>query len=386
MRVDGLPGVRTCVTAVRPGMRVEREHAWPSARLDVLRASELFSPLLPPGFYYRWFRRSPRLWGAFERGLAHVAGQGDLPSGAGLERLERARCQRREGPDVLVVGGGVAGLSAALAAAGAGADVLLVEQDERLGGRLAGAGVVADDLVAQVTAEGRIEVLTDAEAIGWYEEGAVAIDRRPDLLLLAPRAVVLATGAYDLGLPFAGWDLPGVMLAEGARRLLLRHGVKPGSRAVVITTDDAGHEAAGTLAAGGVEVACIADCRSPQATRPAPNGFAAEAAIPVIWGAAGARAHGFDRVRALTLLIGGPRAAGRQRYDCDLVCVSAGVRPADDLALQAASRGSLVLAQNLEADVPGLWLAGLASGSRSADAACEQGGAAGAAAARSARG
>ena len=67
MRVDGLPGVRTCVTPVREGMTVAREHAWPGARGDALRVAEALSPLMPPGFYYRWFRRSPRLWGAFER-------------------------------------------------------------------------------------------------------------------------------------------------------------------------------------------------------------------------------------------------------------------------------------------------------------------------------
>ena len=78
MRVDGLPGVLTCVTPVRAGMKVEREHAWPAADFDVLRAADALSPLMPPGFYYRRFRRSPRLFAAFERGLAHVAGQGQL--------------------------------------------------------------------------------------------------------------------------------------------------------------------------------------------------------------------------------------------------------------------------------------------------------------------
>ena len=72
MRVDGLPGVRTCVTQVRDGMRVEREHAWPSADFDLLRAAELAGPALHAGAYYRWFRRSPRLWVWAERALAGV--------------------------------------------------------------------------------------------------------------------------------------------------------------------------------------------------------------------------------------------------------------------------------------------------------------------------
>lgn len=395
MRVDGLPGVRTCVTAVRAGMTVEREHAWPGADLDLLRAADLLSPLMPPGFYYRWFRRSPLLWGAFERGLASVAGQGRMPSRQAVDRLAAARCERRAGPAVLVVGGGVAGLSAALAAAEAGAGVLLVEQDDRLGGRLADAGETdtaarAADIAAQVETHEGIDALTGAETIGWYEEAVVAIDRRPDLLLVTPAAVVLATGGYDLGLPFSGWDLPGVMLASGARRLLHRHGVMPGSRVVVLTTDDAGHHLARQLDAAGVQVACVADCRPPQAIRQGLRDEAAAMGVPLVAGALGARAHGSNGVTALALRHGANDGAGDRalRFDCDLVCISAGVRPADDLAYQATSRGSLVLSPTEASDRAsdeGPWLAGLVAGARSADAAIAQGRAAGSAAARHAR-
>ncbi|MEE4275044.1 MAG: 2Fe-2S iron-sulfur cluster-binding protein, partial [Thermoleophilia bacterium] len=264
MRVDGLPGVRTCVTPVRAGMTVEREHAWPTADRDVLRVADALSTLMPPGFYYRRFRRSPRLWGVFERGLARVAGQGEMPSPAAVERLRAARCIRRV-VDVLVVGGGAAGMSAALAAAGAGAQVLLVHRGDRLGGGLADdvpAGpTTAVDLAERAANEARLEILTGADAFAWYEEGTVAVDRRPDLLLVDPAAVVLATGGYDTGLPFPGWDLPGVMTATAARRLMSRSGVLPGSRAVILTRDDHAYRLAVQFVAGGGELACVADFR-----------------------------------------------------------------------------------------------------------------------------
>jgi len=390
MRVDGLPGVRTCVTPVRAGMTVEREHAWPSPSVDVLRVAEMLSPLTPPGFFYRWFRRSPRLFGVFERGLASIAGQGCLPDQEAIDRLAGARCERRANVDVLVVGGGVAGLSAALAAAEAGAGVLLVEQDDRLGGRLANepGGRPASELAARALARHRIEVLTNAEAIGWYEEGVVAIDRRPDLLLVDPASVVLATGGYDLGLPFAGWDLPGVMLATGALRLLHRHAIKPGSRAVVLTADDRGYDVARELAAGGVGLACVADRRPPEAIRQELRGEAAAIGASLVAGAQGARAHGFDRLSGLSLRIGENGHRRTLRHDCDLVCISAGVRPADDLAYQAMSRGSLLLSTAGTVDegvAGGPWLAGLVAGACDADLAIEQGTAAGSAAARQPR-
>ena len=385
MRIDGLPGVRACVTPVRHGMTVEREHAWPDAGHDLLHAAEALAPLMPPGFYYRRFRRSPRAFALAERAMALASGQGTLPAAEAAARAAAARCGRRARLDVLVVGGGVAGMSAALAAADAGVAVLLVEQDDRLGGRLGDARPAAG-LTDLVTAHPGVEVLTGAEAVAWYEEGMVAVDRRPDLLLASPTVVVLATGAYDRGLPFPGWDLPGVMLTSGALRLIERHGLRPGSQAVVLTTDDHGHDVARRLDAAGVAVVGVADCRPAQAVRQTLLDETAALGATVVVAARGARAHGLGRVRALTVLRGAcdarsPERRPTARFACDLVVVSAGVRPADDLAYQATARGSLVLAAGGGTDA-GPLLAGLVAGARTADEAIAQGAAAGSVAAR----
>ena len=391
MRVDGLPGVRTCVTTVRPGMRVAREHAWPTADHDVLRASELLSPLMPPGFYYRWFRRSPRLWGAFERGLTHVAGQGGMPSPEAVARLGAARCRRPAGVDVLVVGGGVAGMSAALAAGDDGARVLLVQRSDRLGGRSAddaqGAAAAAA-LMARVGRQRHIEVLTGAEACGWYEEGTVAVDAHPDLLLVDPAAVVLATGAYELGPPFANCDLPGVMLAAGAQRLLDRFGVRPGATAVFVTGEDHAYEVARQMMTAGIAVACVADLRPVHEIDRRLVAELINSGVTTLSGVREVRAGGFERVASVSLR---DARRERRRYRCDVVCVSGGFRAADELAYQRLSEGRVTLSlPEAVANTPremtgrrprGPWLAGLVDGADSLAAAVLQGEAAGHAAA-----
>src|ERR1700734_3843946 len=129
--VDGAPGVRACVEPVREGMRVEHLNAKPGLEFDVMRATDLFGgPFTPPGFYYKTFIRPRRLWPLYEKFLRHAAGLGVLPKHQ--EDREWRTEYRRRHADVLVVGGGVAGLRAAVTAADLGADVVLVDEGAEL--------------------------------------------------------------------------------------------------------------------------------------------------------------------------------------------------------------------------------------------------------------
>ncbi|MGH2892949.1 MAG: (2Fe-2S)-binding protein, partial [Solirubrobacteraceae bacterium] len=128
--VDGAGGggVRACTEPAREGITVTHVNALPSLEFDAMRATDIFGgPFTPPGFYYKTFIRPRRLWPVYEKVLRHVAGLGRLPS----RQDERAWSTeyRRRHCDVLVVGGGIAGLAAALQAARDGADVVLCDED-----------------------------------------------------------------------------------------------------------------------------------------------------------------------------------------------------------------------------------------------------------------
>src|SRR6185437_12486751 len=131
--VDGWPGIRGCSEPIREGMSVTHQNAWPSLDFDVMRATDLFGgPFTPPGFYYKTFIRPRRLWPTYEKVLRRAAGLGRLPERQD-ERTWRTEYRRRHS-DVLVVGGGLAGLAAARRAAELGADVILCDEDVEPGG------------------------------------------------------------------------------------------------------------------------------------------------------------------------------------------------------------------------------------------------------------
>src|SRR4029077_547947 len=133
VRVDGIPNVQACQTRVRAGMRVQRQNGMPSVDFDVMRAVDRFSALFPPGFYYKSLYRPRFMWPLAEPFIRRAAGIGEPPD-KDLEPIHYEAVNLH--PDVLVVGGGPAGLGAALEAARAGARTVLIDSDPALGGGL----------------------------------------------------------------------------------------------------------------------------------------------------------------------------------------------------------------------------------------------------------
>ena len=302
VRVDGIPGVSACATPLRGGEVVERDRRGlsPGPLLD--RASRL----APAGFAYESLARSPGLWRRAERALARLAGAGRLPD-PGAAAAVGGFEERRAG--VVVIGGGSTGLAAAAAHAGQGREVLLVERDHELGGWLLaepGGASRAGALAAAARDAGAL-LLTGATAIGWYDEGLLGVVTRNGLLAVEPGRVVLAPGTRERGLPFEDGDRPGVFLAAGAQRLLVRDGVLCGRDVLVASAEPYGTEVAGLLARAGARVTTV---------------DLATATLE--------RAHGRHTVNSVT----GRDAAGVRRLRCDAVCIAAGRRPADELARQ----------------------------------------------------
>jgi sarcosine oxidase, subunit alpha len=336
--VDGAPGVRACTGPVREGAKVEHLNAVPSLEYDAMAVTDAVGgPFTPPGFYYKTFVRPRRLWPLHEKLLRYAAGLGRLRK-AQPERTWRTEYRRRHA-DVLVVGGGVAGLAAAIAAAELGADVVLADDGPEPGGRLLWEeGHEQARALAAKAREAGVEILTSAPALGDFD-GLVAVWQRDTLHQIRARHHVYATGAIEQPLVFIGNDLPGVMLSGGARRLVAMCAVRPGTRAVVATTSDRGVRAALALQAANVDVAVVADLRpkpSRAAARLATNGIEAVYGWTVV-AATGTKAVRGAVLAPVTSLRPGAAPAERRELECDLLVVSGGDAPATSLATQAGA-------------------------------------------------
>jgi sarcosine oxidase subunit alpha len=337
VQVDGAPGVRACTEPVREGMKVEHMNASPSLDFDVMRATDLVGgPFTPPGFYYKTFIRPRRLWPLYEKVLRGAAGLGRLRKSQ-PEREWRTEYRRRHA-DVLVVGGGAAGLAAAGTAAELGADVVLADEGPEPGGRLLAEGGTthAREMAERARAAG-VELLLSAPALGAFD-GLVPVWQGDTLHQIRARRHVYATGAIEQPLLFPGNDLPGVMLSGGARRLIALYAVKPGTRAVVATVCDRGLHAALALLDAGVEVVCVADLRANGVTAPAEA--LTRTGVELIRGATVLEARGRAHVGSVMLgAAGDGHEDGRERVvACDLLVVSGGAAPATSLPSQAGAR------------------------------------------------
>ncbi|MEH0573817.1 sarcosine oxidase subunit alpha family protein [Streptomyces sp. B21-108] len=268
--------------------------------------------------------------------------------------------------DVLVVGAGPAGLAAAAAAAGSGARVILVDEQPEPGGSLHSHTEWIADVRTALDAAPEVVVLPRTTAFGSYDDNYVlALQRRTDHLgAAAPegvsrqrlwhiraRQVVLATGAHERPLVFAGNDRPGVMLAAAVRTYLNRYAVAPGSRAVVSTTNDSAYDTVADLHAAGIDIAAVVDARPQVSDRAAE--VAAATGVGVLTGSAVVDTAGGPRLTGVTVqaLDDSGRLTGESRsFDCDLLAVSGGWSPV--VHLHSQRQGRLRWDEDLVAFVP----------------------------------
>jgi len=270
VQVGDEPNVRGAHRLVTEGMAVTSQNTWPSLRFDVKAVNRFTGRFLTAGFYYKTFMRPQALWPAYESVLRRFVNGGRVSPKTPHDRPEK----RYTHPDVLVAGGGPAGMAAAVAAARAGASVLLVEEEHDLGGHLRWGGeadlAALADLAGQVAAEDDIEVLTNAVVLGRYDGNWVAVlDRGPAtagaeaerLVKARAKTLVVAPGLIERPYVIEGNDLPGVMLSTAVRRLINLYAVKPGERAVVLSANAEGDTAAADLKRAGVDVVRVEDAR-----------------------------------------------------------------------------------------------------------------------------
>lgn len=336
------PNTRATDVFVYDGMVATSQNRWPTLRFDFGAVLGLFSAALPAGFYYKTFFGSAKRWMIYEYFIRKAAGLGNAPTEADPDRYSH----RAAFCDALVVGGGPAGLEAAVAVAEAGKRVILVEQDAILGASLIRDPQEQDSawiaaMAARLTKAGG-RILTRTSASGYWEHDLVTLTQ----LLVEPgqapanglaqrlwrvRAgqVILATGSIERPIAFAHNDRPGVMLSQAVRTYVRRFGVVPGQRAIIATNNDDAYQTAQALQSAGAEVIAILDARDGASAAAA----AAQAAgMPVHFNAVPKSAKGGrGGVTGLEAVVAG----AIHHWACDLIAVSGGFTPVVHLHQQA---------------------------------------------------
>ncbi|WP_137889048.1 sarcosine oxidase subunit alpha [Pseudomonas sp. 2FE] len=374
-----IPNVRATQQALYSGLVANSCNGWPSVNNDLMGIlGKVGGDMMAPGFYYKTFMYPQSMWMTYEKYIRKAAGLGRAPKENDPDRYDylNQHC------DVLVVGGGAAGLAAALAAGRAGSRVILADEQEEFGGHLLDSresldGKPAADWVAKAIAELKampeVVLLPRATVHGYHDHNFLTIhERRFDHLgetaplgafgqpearqrlhRVRAKRVVLAAGAHERPLVYGNNDVPGNMLAGAVSAYVRRYGVAPGKQLLLSTTNDYAYRVALDWLEAGLKVVAIADAR------PNPRGAWVEEArakgLRVLTGSAVIETRGSKRVSAARVAAIDPLAhkvtSPGEWLECDLVATSGGYSPVVHLASHLG--GKPTWREDILAFVPG---------------------------------
>ncbi|WP_317057393.1 sarcosine oxidase subunit alpha family protein [Roseovarius rhodophyticola] len=366
------PNARATMVELAEGLEAYSQNCWPNVDFDVMSVNDLFAPFLGAGFYYKTFMWPKAFWERiYEPVIRRAAGLGALSPEAARQKYDKAYtfC------DLLVVGAGPAGLMAALSAAEAGADVILAEEDTRVGGRLNAEREEVEDQSGSAWAQKifkrlcempNVRAMTRTAVVGAYDQGTYgALERMaPEVAARsgAPKATfwrivarrsILAAGALERPIAFQNNDRPGIMMAGALRAYVNRWRVCPGQRVAVFANSDAGHRTVADLQAAGVHVAALIDVR-PEAE--------CTLGIPFYPGAQVSNAEGRRALEAITIKQDGDV----EKIQADCLAMSGGWNPSLHLSCHMGGRPvwdeRIVAFVPADGTIPGMTVAGAAKG------------------------
>ena len=335
------PNTRATMVELYEGLEAASQNRFPSLKLDLMSVNQLAGRFLTAGFYYKTFMWPASFWEpVYEKFIRRSAGLGKASTQEDPDTYEHAyrHC------DLVIIGGGPAGLAAALAAGKSGARIVLVEENAALGGSLSVLdeidGMPASQWLKEaerkLTAMDNVRIMTRTTLFGYYDHNVLAaLERNNDHVAVPPdhqprqtlwtfrtNQVVIAAGSHERPLVFDGNDKPGVMLSSAVRRYVESYAATPGKRIVLCTNNDDAYRTAEVLVAKGVKVAAIVDART---TRTEPGMVIEASGVRVIRGALPQKSHGWYELAGLSI----QRLDGSflERLECDCVGMSGGFSP-----------------------------------------------------------